>query len=46
MKRFLEREQLDAVLASAGLRVVAERRVQSRISVLAIGREAPTIATT
>jgi ubiquinone/menaquinone biosynthesis C-methylase UbiE len=46
MKRFLEREQLDAVLASAGLRVVAERRVQSRISVLAIGREAPTIAST
>jgi ubiquinone/menaquinone biosynthesis C-methylase UbiE len=46
LTRFLEREELDAMLASAGLRVVAERRVQSRISVLAIGRARPTIATT
>ena len=46
MNRFLEREELDAMLASAGLRVVAGRRVQSRISVLAIGRGASTIATT
>jgi hypothetical protein len=38
LTRFLERGELDAMLASAGLRVVAERRVQSRISVLAIGR--------
>ena len=38
MRQFPEREQLDRVLASAGLRVTAERRVQSRISVLAIGR--------
>jgi ubiquinone/menaquinone biosynthesis C-methylase UbiE len=46
MTRFLERQQLDALLASAGLRVVVERRVQSRISVLAIGRDASTIPTT
>ena len=46
MGRFLERPELDAMLAAAGLRVVAERRVQSRISVLAIGRDASTIATT
>jgi ubiquinone/menaquinone biosynthesis C-methylase UbiE len=38
LTRFLERRELDAMLASAGLRVVAERRVQSRISVLAICR--------
>jgi ubiquinone/menaquinone biosynthesis C-methylase UbiE len=38
MTRFLERQELDAMLASAGLRVVAERRVQSRISVLSVGR--------
>jgi ubiquinone/menaquinone biosynthesis C-methylase UbiE len=38
MTRFLEREELDAMLASAGLRVVEERRVQRRIYVLAIGR--------
>jgi len=38
LTRFLERDELDAMLASAGLRVVAERRVQSRISVLSIGR--------
>jgi ubiquinone/menaquinone biosynthesis C-methylase UbiE len=46
LTRFLEREELDTMLASAGLRVLAERRVQSRISVLAIGPAAPTIATT
>lgn len=46
MNRFLEKEELEAMLASAGLRVVAGRRVQSRISVLAIGRGASTIATT
>ena len=38
LTRFLERDELDAMLASAGLRVMAERRVQSRISVLSIGR--------
>jgi len=38
MTRFLERDELDAMVASAALRVVAERRVQSRISVLSIGR--------
>lgn len=37
MRQFPEREQLDAMLAAAGLRVVGERRVQGRISVLAIG---------
>lgn len=36
-RQFPEREHLDAMLASARLRVVAERRVQGRISVLAIG---------
>jgi ubiquinone/menaquinone biosynthesis C-methylase UbiE len=46
LRRFLERDELDAMLASAGLRVRAERRVESRISVLAIGSAAPTIATT
>jgi hypothetical protein len=46
LTRFLAREELDSMLASAGLRVRAERRVQSRISVLAIGPAAPTIATT
>jgi ubiquinone/menaquinone biosynthesis C-methylase UbiE len=35
--RFPERDQLEAMLAGSGLRVVAERRVQRRISVLAIG---------
>jgi ubiquinone/menaquinone biosynthesis C-methylase UbiE len=38
LTRFLERDELDAMLASAALEVVAERRVQSRISVLSIGR--------
>jgi ubiquinone/menaquinone biosynthesis C-methylase UbiE len=38
LTRFLERSELDAMLASAALQVVAERRVQSRISVLSIGR--------
>jgi ubiquinone/menaquinone biosynthesis C-methylase UbiE len=38
LQQFPERDQLDAMLASAGLRVVAQRRVQSRISVLAIGK--------
>ena len=42
LRQFPEREQLDAMLASAGLRVVAQGRVQghvqSQISVLAIGR--------
>jgi ubiquinone/menaquinone biosynthesis C-methylase UbiE len=38
LTRFLERDELDAMLASAALQVVAERRVQSRISVLSIGR--------
>lgn len=37
LRQFPEREQLDRMLASARLRVVAERRVQGRISVLAIG---------
>ena len=37
-RQFPERQQLDARLASAGLRVVAEGRVPGRISVLAIGR--------
>lgn len=46
MNRFPEKEELEAMLASAGLRVVAWRRVQSRISVLAIGGRASTIATT
>jgi ubiquinone/menaquinone biosynthesis C-methylase UbiE len=46
MTRFLEREELNAMLDLAGLRVVAERRVQSRISVLAIGRGTSTIPTT
>lgn len=45
MRQFPEREQLERALASAGLGVVAERRVQQRISVLAIGRAAHTIAT-
>ena len=38
LRQFPEREQLDATLAAAGLRVVAERRVQARIQVLAITR--------
>jgi ubiquinone/menaquinone biosynthesis C-methylase UbiE len=38
LRQFPERPQLDAILASAGLRVVAERRVRRRISVLAIGK--------
>jgi ubiquinone/menaquinone biosynthesis C-methylase UbiE len=38
LTRFLERDELDAMLASAALKVVEERRVQSRISVLSIGR--------
>jgi ubiquinone/menaquinone biosynthesis C-methylase UbiE len=38
LRQFPERDQLGAMLASAGLRVVAERKVQQRISVLAIGR--------
>jgi ubiquinone/menaquinone biosynthesis C-methylase UbiE len=38
LKHFPERDQLDAMLASAGLRVVAGRRVQGGISVLAIAR--------
>ena len=42
LRQFPEREQLDTMLASAGLRVVAQGRVQghvqSQISVLAIGR--------
>lgn len=38
MKQFPERDQLDAMLATARICVVAERRVQGRISVLAIGR--------
>ena len=37
-RQFPERNQLDAKLASAGLHVVDGRRVQGRISVLAIGR--------
>lgn len=37
-RQFPERQQLDAMLASARLKVVSERRVQGRISVLAIGR--------
>ena len=37
LKQFPEREQLDAMLASAHLRVVAKRSVQGRISALAIG---------
>lgn len=38
MRQFPEREELDSMLVSAGLRVVAEGRVPGRISVLAIGR--------
>jgi ubiquinone/menaquinone biosynthesis C-methylase UbiE len=38
MNRFPERAQLDTMLEAAGLRVVAEHRVQGRISVLAIGK--------
>lgn len=38
IRQFPERRQLEAMLAAADLRVVAERRVQGRISVLAIGR--------
>jgi ubiquinone/menaquinone biosynthesis C-methylase UbiE len=38
LKHFPERQQLDAVLARAGLHVVVQRRVQGRIQVLAIGR--------
>ena len=38
LKQFPEREQLVAMLGSAGLRVTAERRVQGRISVLSIGQ--------
>jgi ubiquinone/menaquinone biosynthesis C-methylase UbiE len=38
LRQFPERDQLGAMLASADLRVVAERRVQGRISVLAIGK--------
>ena len=38
LRQFPERQELDAMLASAGLRVVGERRVQRRISVLAIGK--------
>ncbi len=38
IKRMPERTELEAMLRSAGLRVVAEDGVQSRISVLAIGR--------
>ncbi|HKW08030.1 MAG TPA: class I SAM-dependent methyltransferase [Candidatus Dormibacteraeota bacterium] len=45
MRQFPERDQLDAMLASAQLGVLADRRVQQRISVLAIGTGAPTIAT-
>jgi ubiquinone/menaquinone biosynthesis C-methylase UbiE len=42
MNRFPERAQLDTMLEAAGMRVVAERRVQGRISVLAIGpRQTP-----
>lgn len=36
LKHFPERNQFDAMLAPAGLRVVAERRVQGGISVLSI----------
>ena len=45
LRQLPERRQLDATLAAAGLGVVAELRVQQRISVLAIGRDAATIAT-
>ena len=45
MRQFPERDHLETALASAGLDVGAERRVQQRISVLAIGRGAHTIAT-
>ena len=41
MRQFPEREQLDAMLETAGLRVVAERRVRGlrgQVPVLAIGR--------
>jgi ubiquinone/menaquinone biosynthesis C-methylase UbiE len=38
LHQFPERGQLDAMLAAAGLRVVAERRVRGRIHVLAIAR--------
>ena len=38
LTQFPEREQLDAMLASAGLRVVVQGHVQGQISVLAIGR--------
>ena len=38
LRQFPERQELDYMLASAGLRVVGERRVQRRISVLAIGK--------
>lgn len=45
MTRFREPAELDAMLDSAGLRVLSQRRVRSRISVLAIGRGAATIRT-
>ena len=38
LRQFPEREQLDAMLEASGMRVMAARRVQQRISVLAIGR--------
>lgn len=38
LEQFPERGRLDAMLAAAGLRVAAERRVKARIQVLAIGR--------
>jgi ubiquinone/menaquinone biosynthesis C-methylase UbiE len=38
LRQFPERSELDASLATAGLRVLGERRVQARIYVLAIGR--------
>jgi ubiquinone/menaquinone biosynthesis C-methylase UbiE len=40
LRQFPERKELDAMLAAAGLAVAAELRVQQRISVLAIGRDA------
>lgn len=38
LRQFPEHSELDASLATAGLRVLGERRVQARIYVLAIGR--------
>jgi ubiquinone/menaquinone biosynthesis C-methylase UbiE len=42
LKHFLERVELESMLRPAGLSILAERRVQGRILVLAIGRALQT----